>query len=195
MLRNKRGFSLLELIIVVVIIGITIAGATVMMRGETHRKASVKSAARDVASLMRLAHSKALSERIYYNLVIDLSNENCYLERMYRGTTYPVYEDIPATTSIDESGDNTTVTDNSPGASKRMPKVVDIDNVNGTNSGEVRITFTLKETVVKCDDPYNTPDPYSVFLDDDKDGEGNVKYLVTVDPDTARVKIYDTWTP
>ncbi len=36
-------------------------------------------------------------------------------------------------------------------------------------------------------------DTYSVYLDDDADGTGNVQYLVTVRAATARVKIYNSW--
>lgn len=190
MLKNRKGFSLIEMMVVVVIIAIVMGGVLFYGQG-TYRRTSVKNAARDIASLMRLASSKALSERIYYNLVLDLDNETCYLEKYGPGPD-GVWENVMIGGALakDYMSNNTTETDGSPGASKKMPRAVDIDNVSGTSSGEVEITFTLKETVVNCSDPPATPD-YVVYLDDK--ATGSVQYKVAVDNDTARVKIYSSW--
>ncbi|MBA7675162.1 hypothetical protein ES703_83392 [subsurface metagenome] len=196
-LKNRKGFSLIEMMVVVVIIAITIAGVVFVGQG-TYRRTSVKNAARDIASLMRLASSKALSERIYYNVV--LSSGNCYLEKHYSGDTDGIWEDIPASTSVDETDDNYFVIDSSPGARKKLANAVDIDDGTGTTLGLRKIAFTLKETVmgitaddVMIDATWSPSDVYSVYLDDDTGGTGNVQYLVTVDSDTARVKIYSSW--
>lgn len=199
--KTSKGFTLIELMVVVVIIGITLGGA-VFFAGGTYRRTSVKNAARDVASLMRLASSKALSERVYYNVV--LSSGNCYLEKHYSldpvsGIGDGIWEDIWASSS-DETDDNVFVIDSSPGARKKLAKVVDIDDGTGTSLGLRKIAFTLKETVmgitaddVMIDATWTQSDIYSVYLDDNKSGTGNVQYLVTVDSDTARVKIYSSW--
>ena len=191
-----RGFSLIEIMVVVVIIAVAIGGVLVVGAG-SYRRTSVKNAARDIASLMRMASSKALGERIYYNLVLDLDNEDCYLEKHYSGVD-GIWEDIPASTDTDETWDNKVEIDTSPGAKKKLARVVDIDNINSDTAGIQKITYTLKETVMGITYATGTWTPhevYSVFLDDDQSGTGDVQYLVTVEQDTARVKIYSTWPP
>ncbi|MCG2677236.1 hypothetical protein L6386_01525 [bacterium] len=186
------------MMVVVVIIGITIGGALFFAAG-SYRRTSVRNAARDVASLMRMASSKALSERTYYNVVLNRSTGDCYLEQHGAGGG-GIWEDIRITTAKEYS-DNTFVTDNSPGAKKKLAKVVDIDNINGDTSSVQRIAFTLKETVMgfttgdipSATNTFSSYDVYSVYLDDDTGGTGNVQYLVTVQADTARVKIYSSW--
>ena len=89
---NKRGITLLELIIVLVIIGI---GAALMVPGfgawMPHYR--LRSAARDVVTIMRVAQMKAVSNNLSYGVVFDTGNQQFQL---YRNTTGLPLEGAPS---------------------------------------------------------------------------------------------------
>lgn len=73
-IRGQNGFTLMELVIVVVVIGV-IAGMAVPSFLSYMPKLKVKSTARDVVSDLRLARSQSISERKAYGVAIDLSKQ------------------------------------------------------------------------------------------------------------------------
>lgn len=77
---KKRGFSLMELMVVVVIIGIMVTAAAVWFANSRER-INLRNSTRDVASLLRLAYGKAIADRVNYRVALDLSNEKFWLER------------------------------------------------------------------------------------------------------------------
>lgn len=71
MKKNNKGITIMELLIVAVIIGIT-ATLAIPRFGQVVRKLKLKNAGRDMTSSLRLARSNAVSQRsqfgVYFNL-------------------------------------------------------------------------------------------------------------------------------
>ena len=76
---NKKGITLIELIIVMVIISI---GAALMVPsiGVWLPNYRLKSATRDIVSLMRVAQMKAVSNNILYRVTFDTANNKYFIE-------------------------------------------------------------------------------------------------------------------
>lgn len=76
-MKNQRGVTLIELIIVIVIIAI---GATLLTPGITSwmHHYRLRNATRDIASTMRIAQMKAISNNLTYQIAFDPAN-NSYL--------------------------------------------------------------------------------------------------------------------
>jgi type II secretion system protein H len=72
--RRLRGFTLIELVSVVAIIGVIAAMAVPSFVSYTP-KLKVKAVARDITSQLRLARSKAISERRPYGVYFDGAKE------------------------------------------------------------------------------------------------------------------------
>ena len=68
--KSGAGFTLLELMVVIVIMGIVSTTVFLSSRGFLN-KAAVKNATRDIASVMRIAHSKAVARKTNYLVVFD----------------------------------------------------------------------------------------------------------------------------
>lgn len=68
--KSGAGFTLLELMVVLIITGIVSTTIILSSRGFLN-KAAVKNATRDIASVMRIAHSKAVALKINYVVVFD----------------------------------------------------------------------------------------------------------------------------
>ncbi len=69
---SNRGFSIVEMMIVIVIIGIMTGLATPKI-GKAYARMKLKAAARDIGSDFRLARSKAISTKEQYGLYFDQS--------------------------------------------------------------------------------------------------------------------------
>lgn len=85
-MKNQKGVTLLELIIVMVIIAI---GATLMAPGISswmpHYR--LRSATRDIASTMRIAQMKAISNNFTYQITFDPFNRSYILRYDTGGIT------------------------------------------------------------------------------------------------------------
>lgn len=100
---RSRGFTMIEMMIVVVVIGLIAALAVPSFLGYMP-KLRVKSAARDIVSSMRLARSKAVSERRPYGVVFDMNSNSV---RSFADTDNPAgmsYSSNDSTTSADTLG-------------------------------------------------------------------------------------------
>lgn len=73
-LKNQLGVTLMELVIVAVVIGVMSALAVPSFLNYT-TKLEAKSTARDIVSSLRLARSKAISERVQYGVYFDAGNK------------------------------------------------------------------------------------------------------------------------
>jgi prepilin-type N-terminal cleavage/methylation domain-containing protein len=82
---NEKGITLLELIIVMVIIAIG-AVLTVPNIGGWLPNYRLRSATRDVVSIMRLAQLKAVSNNTSYRVVFDTVNESYIIEYLNTGS-------------------------------------------------------------------------------------------------------------
>lgn len=77
-MSNQRGFSMIELMIVVVIIGIMTGLATPHF-GRVYARMKLRAAARDIGSDFRLARSKAISSKEQFGLYFDQSTRTITL--------------------------------------------------------------------------------------------------------------------
>ncbi|MGZ6236578.1 MAG: GspH/FimT family pseudopilin [Syntrophales bacterium] len=84
---NQKGVTLIELIVVMVIIAIGAALTTPNIGGwlTNYR---LRSAARDVASTLRLAQIKAVSGNTTYQVVFDTVNNNYIIQYLNTGGAY-----------------------------------------------------------------------------------------------------------
>jgi len=89
-LRRARGVTLLELLIVLVIIALVSAVAIPVFTGTSN--AEMKSAARQLASGLRLARSQALTQRRETFLVIDLAGRRFKVDHEAR--EYPLPRNV-----------------------------------------------------------------------------------------------------
>jgi len=85
---NQKGITLIELIVVMVIIAIGAALTTPNISGwlPNYR---LRSATREVVSIMRVAQIKAVSNNIWYRVTFDTANNKYFLENSQDlGTTW-----------------------------------------------------------------------------------------------------------
>jgi type IV fimbrial biogenesis protein FimT len=85
---NRKGVTLIELLVVVAIIAIGAVLTTPNISGwlPSYR---LRSATRDVASIMRVAQIKAVSNNIWYRVTFDTANNKYFLENSQDlGTTW-----------------------------------------------------------------------------------------------------------
>jgi prepilin-type N-terminal cleavage/methylation domain-containing protein len=69
----RRGFSLIELMIVLAILAVVLGISATMLRGE-NRDAAVKGAAEELAAVLRLARNRAMHEKAAFAVVFNIQN-------------------------------------------------------------------------------------------------------------------------
>lgn len=69
----KRGFSLIELLIVLAILAVILGISGILLRGE-NRDASVKSAAEELAAVLRQTRNRAMHEQAAFAVVFHIQN-------------------------------------------------------------------------------------------------------------------------
>lgn len=77
--RTSRGFTLIELVLVILIIGLLLAVVAPSLGGLL-RSQKLDSAARTVAGMLKQARVHAATEAKPYRLVIDTEDNTCWLE-------------------------------------------------------------------------------------------------------------------
>ena len=70
---EEKGFTLMEVVIVAVVVGVMAALAVPSFLNYSS-KLEAKSTARDIISTLRMARSKAISERVRYGVYFDAGN-------------------------------------------------------------------------------------------------------------------------
>jgi type II secretion system protein H len=86
-MKRSRGLTLIEILVVLAIIGLVTAIALPMVAGTSN--AEMRSAARQLASGLRLARSEAVSQRRETFLVIDLAGRRFKVDRDAREHPLP----------------------------------------------------------------------------------------------------------
>lgn len=99
-LSNRSGFSVIEMMIVVVIIGIMTGVATPKL-SKAYTRIKLKAAARDIASDFRLARSMAISKKEQHALFFDPSSRTITLFRDKTNPATPTFESSDSVIAVD----------------------------------------------------------------------------------------------
>ena len=91
-MRRSRGLTLIEILVVLAIIALVTAIALPMVTGTSN--AEIRSAARQLASGLRLARSEAVSQRRETFLVIDLAGRRFKVDKDAREYPLPKHMEL-----------------------------------------------------------------------------------------------------
>jgi len=166
--KGERGFSLVEILVVVAILGTLIAIAAPSFLTSTFPHMKLKSTSRDIFSMLQYARSKAVNATQKYGVRFDLNaGPKQYLVVTRASDTDPWTADTAMAAKDIESG-------------------VDIFSV--TVGG---VTYTSGTTAVIAFDPFGSATAANIKLN--VAGSVTDKYSVTVSSTSGRVKILTTW--
>jgi prepilin-type N-terminal cleavage/methylation domain-containing protein len=99
---NKKGFTLIELVIVVVLIGVLSAMAAPLFTSGYNSKMRLKEAGRNVVSTLRVARSMAVTQKSYFGIKFDSVSK-----------TYLLFKDkVNIGNAVYETGDSLISTSN-----------------------------------------------------------------------------------
>ena len=163
--KTSRGVTLTEMMVVVLIIAVMLGMALPHFIGHGGRT-SVKVAARDVASVMRLAHRKAATDRINYLAVFNLDNETIWVQSYASYTTSGANPDH--------------------GTEKELPDEVIITEVTAGTGGQPQVGSGIAYYKYS---PKGTSQLGFVYL---RDTDNKVQYRVKSFV-SAQAKIYSCW--
>jgi type II secretion system protein H len=164
----QRGFSLVEILVVLAIFGTLLAIAAPNFLSATFPHMKLKSASRDIFSILQYARSKAVNSTQKYGVRFDLdASPKRYM----------------VVTRASDTDPWTTDTDMSP---RDLEDAVDIFSVTvGT------VTYTTGTTAVIAFDPFGSATSADIRLYAATNNSD--KYRITVASASGRVKILTTW--
>lgn len=165
---GEKGFSLVEILVVMAILGTLLAIAAPSFLTSTFPHMKLKSTSRDIFSMLQYARSKAVNATQKYGVRFDLdAGPKRYLVVTRASDADPWTADV----SI---------------AAKDVEVGIDIVSVTvGTT------TYTSGTTAVIAFDPFGSATSANIKLN--VAGSSTDKYAVTVSPASGRVKILTTW--
>jgi Tfp pilus assembly protein FimT len=138
-MNNNKGITLLEMIIIAVVIGIT-STLAIPRFGQVMEKLKLKTAGRDIVSSLRLARASAVSQRSQFGVYFDLNSRQ-----------YILFKDIanPGFFTYDAGADSDMVTKTLPGnvnfGYASFPNLVAIFRPNGSASSSGAVFLYSRE--------------------------------------------------
>ncbi len=164
----EKGFSLVEILVVMAILGTLLAIAAPSFLSTTFPHMKLKSTSRDIFSMLQYARSKAVNATQKYGVRFDLdAGPKRYLVVTRASDADPWTADIAIAAKDVEGG-------------------VDVFSV--TVGGT---TYTTGTTAVIAFDPFGSATSANIRLNAASNSAD--KYAVTVSPASGRVKILTTW--
>jgi prepilin-type N-terminal cleavage/methylation domain-containing protein len=152
-MRNVRGFSLIELLVVVVIAGIlaTVAGASIA--GQVQQQ-NLGLAQQDVAQSIRNTRQLALSKSRFFTIEFLVAPQNKL--RIYEGNDWDTAvlkqeQNLPNNINMQTSGAPTTTFNfrgELPPPLRTVYLVMDTDNTNYTNDDACEVAQSCKAVVI-----------------------------------------------
>jgi len=158
--KKQMGVTLMELVIVAVVVGVMAALAVPSFLNYSS-KMEAKSAARDIVSTLRMARSKAISERVQYGIFFDAANRRYIFFKDKVNPASLLYEPIAGDSAINVD-------------------TLDRDINYGGN------TFTNTTVVFKTDGGASSSGEMQIVP-----GSGGFTYTINVLASTGRVKLTD----